>query len=217
MESLSRRSAIRAIVAGSIALGSLAATRATFADDSKDDQDDSSTGPHFGAFIYAGTADALDQATVVSHIDDLELESHERENDDSHEENRDRDRERDQSWKLLGDGQTAPDELYTGDEDLDDSIDLDTLMAEPHMVVVHEAESQDSPIIAIGAIDGDVSADGTLLIELTEHEGSGFEGRAWFGPKQDDDEHDDSHELEVVVGIYPTGAVQPLATPSPRG
>lgn len=216
MEPLSRRSAIRAFVAGSIAFGSLASARAASADDSKDDQDDSSSGMHFGAFIYAGTVDALDQATVVTDIDDLELESHDRENDDSHEENRDRDRQRDQTWRLLGDGQTAPDELYTGDEDLDDSIDMDTLIAEPHLVVVHDTESPDSPIIAVGAIDGDVTADGTLLIQLAEYEASGYEGRAWFGPKQDDDEHEDSHELEVVVGVYPAGAVQPLGTPPPR-
>ncbi len=218
MDSLSRRSAIRAFAAGSIAIGSLAATRTTFADDSNDDHDDSSSTAHFAAFIYAGTLSALDQATVVTDIDDLELETHERENDDDHEGNRDRDRQRDQSWQLLGDGQVAPDELYTGDEDLDDSIDLDTLTAEPHLVVVHETGSQDSPIIVVGVIEGEATPDGTLLIQLAEHEGSGYEGRAWFGPKtDDDDENDDNHELEVVVGVYPAGAVQPLGTPSARG
>lgn len=218
METLSRRTVIRSLVAGSLAVGAFAAARGAYADGTNDEHEDSSTGAHFAAFIYAGTVDMLDQATLVTEIDQLELETHERENDDDHEGNRDRDRDRDESWRLLGDGQDPPDEFYTGDEDLDDTIDVEALMAKPHIVVVQETGSQDSPVIAFGSIEGDLSADGTLLIQLDEHDGSGYEGRAWFGPEPDNDgdEQDDTHELHLVVGLYPTGTVQPLGTPAPR-
>lgn len=216
---MTRRSALRTGLAGSLALGWIASGRGALADDSNDDR---SSGDRFTAFIYAGTVDALDTATVVTEIDDLEMEDHERENDDRNEGNRDRDRKQDQYWSVLGEGQDVPDELYTGDEDLDRDIDLDLLTAKPHLVVVREGDATDAPVIAAGAIEGEITADGTLLIQLDEVDGSGYEGRAWFGPDREEDDDDDKQdddqdELEVVVGVFPTGSVSPLDAGTPRG
>ena len=193
------RFAARTLVAGSLLLGSVAAAPAVLADD-HDDHDD-----RFGTYIYAGTIDDLDNATVVEDIDELEMDD---------------DDDRDEYWAVLGNGQDLPDELYTGDEDLDDDIDLETLTGEPHLVVVHETDDRDSAIVAVGVIEGEISAEGTLLIQLDEQDGSGWEGRAWFGPDMDDDDDDDdddSDELDVVVGVNPAGSVEPLGTPDARG
>lgn len=195
------RFAARTLVAGSLLLGSAVAAPAVLADDHDDDDD------RFGTYIYAGSIDDLDNATVVEDIDELEMDD---------------DDDRDEYWAVLGNGQDLPDELYTGNEDLDDDVDLDALTSEPHLVVVHETDDRDSPIVAVGTIEGEVSADGTLLIQLDENEGSGWEGRAWFGPDLDDDSDDDdndedSDELDVVVGVFPTGTVDPLASPAPIG
>lgn len=183
------RAAARTIIAGSLLLGSAAASPAVFADD--DDR--------FGTYLYAGTIDDLDNARVIEDIDELD----------------DDDDDRDEHWAVLGDGQDMPEEFYSGDDDLDDDIDLDTLTSESHLIVVHETEDRDSPIVAVGLIDGEITGD-TLLIQLDEHEGSGWEGRTWFGPDFDDDDDDDD-DLDVVVGIYPTGEVEPLSTPQPVG
>jgi hypothetical protein len=189
------RMAARTLVASSLILGSAIAAPSVIADDHDDDDD------RFGTYIYAGTIDDLENARVVEDIDELE-----RDDDDDLEEH----------WRLLGDGQDMPDDLYTGDEDLDDDIDLETLTSEPHMVVVHETEDRDSAIVAVGVIEGEITGDGTLLIQLDEYESSGWEGRAWFGPEDYDDDDDDD-ELEVVVGVYPAGSVDPLGTPEAVG
>jgi hypothetical protein len=189
------RMAARTLVASSLILGSAIAAPSVIADDHDDDDD------RFGTYIYAGTIDDLENARVVEDIDELE-----RDDDDDLEEH----------WRLLGGGQDMPDELYTGDEDLDDDIDLETLTSEPHMVVVHETEDRDSAIVAVGVIEGEITGDGTLLIQLDEYESSGWEGRAWFGPEDYDDDDDDD-ELEVVVGVYPAGSVDPLGTPEAVG
>lgn len=192
------RAAARALAAGSLLLGSLAAAPVVLADDHEDDDD------RFGTFIYAGTIDDIGNAKVVEDIDELEMDD---------------DDDRDESWAVLGPDQDMPDELYTGDEDLDHDIDLQTLTAEPHMIVVHETDDRDSAIVAVGVIEGEIAEDGTLLIQLDEHDGSGWEGRAWFGPDlDDDDDHDDDgEELDVVVGVFPAGAVEPLGSPEAIG
>lgn len=71
-------------------------------------------------------------------------------------------------------------------------------MATPHVLVVHEGESSRTPVVAIGAVEGELGDDGTLLIDLNEVDNSGYEGRAYFEP--DDDDDDD--EVEVTVGIW---------------
>jgi hypothetical protein len=183
---------LRGIFAGSLLLGSVAMTApAAFADD--DDDDD-----RYGAYIYTGTVDALDDATVLDDIGELE-----------------RDDDTESHWEILGGGQPMPEDLSTEDEDLDDDISLEDLQAEPHLVVVHEEEDRDSPIIAIGVIEGEIDENGGILIQLDEFEGSGFEGRAWVGPKRDDDDDDD--DLDTIVGIFPAGEVEPLGTPETVG
>lgn len=187
---------LRGIVAGSLLLGSVAMTASPVTADDDD---------RFGAYLYAGTPDAVDSATVVEEIGELEQD----------------DDDRDRLWTLLGDGQDMPDELYLEDDELDDDDDvtLDDILAEPHMIVVHEQDSTSSPIVAVGVVEGTVADDGSLLIQLNEHDASGFEGRAWFGPESltDDDDEDDEDDLDVVVGAYPAGSVEPLGTPGAIG
>lgn len=194
--------AARTLFAGALLFGSVATAPAVLADSHEDDDDD-----RFGTYIYAGTVDDIENATVVEDIDELEQED----DDDA-----------EMYWDVIGDGQDMPDELYIGHEDLEDDVDLATLTDEPHMVVVHETDEDDSPIVAVGTIQGDASEDGSLLIQLEEYEDSGWEGRAWFGPEleeDDDDDNgdDDSDELETVIGVYPTGAVEPLGSPEATG
>ena len=78
--------------------------------------------------------------------------------------------------------------------------DMPLMMATPHVLVVHEGESYRTPVVAIGAIEGELGDDGTLLIDLNEVDNSGYEGRAYFEPDDDDDDDDD--EVEVTVGIW---------------
>lgn len=189
------RAAARTLVAGSLLLGSAVAAPAVIADDHDDDDD------RFGTYIYAGTIDAIDDATVVEDIDELE---------------RDDDDDLDEAWQRLGDGQDMPDELYIGNEDLDDDLDMDALTGEPHMIVVHESDDRDSDIVAVGMIEGTMGDDGSLLIQLDEYEDSSWEGRAWIG-QDDEDDDDDEDELDVVVGVYPAGSVEPLGTPEAIG
>jgi hypothetical protein len=166
-------------------------TPAAFADDDDDDR--------YGAYVYAGTVEAIDDATVVDDIGELE-----RDDDDNL-----------RAWELIGNGQDVPSELYFEDEDLEDDVSLDDLTGESHLIVVHESDDTDSPIIAVGVIEGDVDENGGILIQLEEHDASGFEGRAWVGPELDDDDDDD--DVDIVVGIYPAGDVEPLGTPAAVG
>jgi hypothetical protein len=189
------RTTLCGIVASSLLIGSaVLATPAAFADDDDDEDDD-----RYGAYVYAGTIDMIDDATEVDEIGELE-----------------RDDNREELWTPLGAGQDMPDELYTEDEDLEDDLSPEDLTAEPHLIVVYESDDKDSPIVAVGVIEGDTDENGGILIQLIEHEGSGFEGRAWVGPERDDDD-DDDNDVDVVVGIYPAGEVEPLGTPEAVG
>lgn len=153
------------------------------------------TNVDYEVYIYAGSIDDVEAATAIDHIGDLERET-------------DMDEYR-EHWDRLGADQEMPDDFYSEDEDLEDDMLLDDLLSEPHLIVVHETDDTNGPIVAIGVIDGEQDEDEGLLIELQEYEGSGYEGRAWFGQDNDDD-GDDEHQ--VVVGIYPVGTVEPLGT-----
>src|SRR5690606_4656871 len=123
----------------------------------------------FGAFIREGTCDA--PGDVVEDIDELD--------DD------DRDDDDDDEWQKLGGDEERPDVFYSEEEDIDQTID--DLTGGEFIVTVHEGESADSPVFACGEITGEVESDGSLLIDLEEVDDSGFEGRAHFGPDDDDD------------------------------
>lgn len=181
---------LRGMLAGSLLLGTgLIAAPPTIAQDDDD---------RFSAWVYSGTVEGIDDAEPVEEVGELEMDD-------------DDDRER--IWEVIGNGQEMPEELYTEEDDEDEMI-LDDLLAEPHLVVIHEGDDSDSPIVAIGVIEGELDENGGVLIQLGESDGSGFEGRAWVGPDMDDDDDDDDNDdLEVYVGVYPAGAVEPLGTP----
>lgn len=172
------------IAAGALLLGAtaLAAPAMVTADDDEE----------FGAYLYASTCDDLDTAKIVEDVGDLELE------DDADDAAKD--------WMLLGNGQNQPTQLYVEDEDLE-NLTLDDLTGTNYAVAAHAEDSKDADVIACGDITG-TPQDGEMLIELTEVDGSGFEGRAHFGPTRKGD------EIEVTTGIWPAGDVPPLASPA---
>lgn len=149
-----------------------------------DDDDD------FGAYIYEASCDNLDPDKIIKDVGDLDDES-----------------ESSKEWMRLGQGADFPSEFHAEDEDLDD-ITLDDLTGSEHAVAAHASDSKDADVIACGDITGEVK-DGTLLIDLHEVDDSGFEGRAYFAPEEDDDDN----ELEVTTGIWPAGEVAPLGSP----
>lgn len=144
-----------------------------------DDDDD-----RFGVYIYEGTVEDYGERPVEDVED---LDSLWDDDDDDLED----------VWSRIGGGEPAPNPLW-GQDDEDIDISIEELMATPHVLVVHEGESYRTPVVAIGAIEGELGDDGTLLIDLNEVDNSGYEGRAYFEP--DDDDDDD--EVEVTVGIW---------------
>ena len=122
----------------------------------------------------------------------------------------------DDEWIVLGNGQEAPAGLLTTEDEIDDDHELtvQTLVDGDYMIVVHADGDNESPVIAAGNIEGNIP-DGSVLIQLNEMNASGFEGRAFIEPEDEDD----IHELEVTVGVYPVGSVAPIdaVAPTPRG
>lgn len=150
----------------------------------------------FGAYIYAATCDDLAPDAIIRDIDALELE------DDSD--------DIDEYWVVLGADQDTPSELYVEDEDIDD-LALEDLLAEPHAIAVHAEDNRDADVVACGDISGDPD-EGFLFFDLQEVDDSGYAGRAYLQPDDDDDDDDD---LDAVIGLWPAGEVQPLASPTP--
>lgn len=164
-----------------------------------DDDDDVNSEPT--AYLYEGTIDNIDAATVVDEIDDLDEEDDDDDND----------------WNKLGDGQDRPEGLLATQDDIDDDLNLtvQSLVDGDYMIVVHADDNTDSPILAAGAIEGEI-VDGAVLIQLSEIDASGHEGRAFIEPDEDDDD-DNENEIEITVGIFPVGSVEPLVAPTPAG
>lgn len=145
------------------------------------------------AYLYEGTCAEFSDARVVDDIDDLDDEN------------------LNEIWGYIGNDQDLPNGLLGEEDDVDDlGNDVQVLVDGEYMVVVHENESRNSPVLVCGDIVGEVQ-NGTLLFELSEVDGSGWEGRTFIHP--DDDDDDD--ELEFVVGIYPAGSVDPLPESTP--
>lgn len=147
-----------------------------------DEEDDDTKGDdvvaeatEFGVYIYEGTVDDFGEKPV-DEAGALELLS---EDDD------DPDDETEEIWRAIGDDGERPEPFY-GD-DTGTSLTLDDLTGAPHVLVVHAGEEANEPVIAAGAIEGEVE-DGTLVIDLQPVDESGYEGRAFFGPNDDDDD-----------------------------
>jgi|GEM_PF-2678795 len=144
-----------------------------------------------GAYLYEASCDALSTDAIIEDLGDLEVE-----------------RNSDKEWSRLSNGQEAPTSLWVEDEDVD-RMTVDDLLASPHAVAIHASDSKKADVIACGDISG-TPENGTLLIEIPEVNDSGFEGRAFFAPEKDDDED----ELEITVGAWATGEVEPMASPA---
>lgn len=87
--------------------------------------------------------------------------------------------------------------VVEGSEDSDIGVNLDTLIAEPHIVAVFESADAGT-IIARGSIGGFLTGDDdtTLAVGLREQNGSGFAGIALF----DDDDDDNDLDVDVYIG-----------------
>lgn len=157
-----------------LALAAFAFATPVFADDDDDNE--------LGAYIYEGTVDSFGDRPVED-IGDL---------DSLH----DDDDDIDDVWNVVGGGDPVPNPLW-GDDDEDVDFTIEQLTASPHVLVIHASESTSSPVVAVGAIEGEVGSDGSLMIELEEVDNSGFEGRAHF--HLDDDDDDDT---EVTIGVW---------------
>lgn len=175
----------RFVLAATRVLGIALLTMAAFAVPAyaQDDDDDD----QFGTYIHEGTCDSLGNS--LDDIGDLERDEN--------------------VWNVIGQGESNPGTVYGEDEDISQTVD--DLTGADHVVVVHERDDRDSPVIACGAITGTADENGELLITLDEVEGSGFQGSAHFGPEQDDDDDD---ETEVTVGIWMSSGATPEATPA---
>lgn len=150
-----------------------------------DDDDD-----QYGAYLYEGTCDNIG-SNPLEDIGDLEPE--------------------DDAWNVIGQGEPSPGAVYGEDEDLSQAVS--DLTASDYVVVVRERDDQNSPVVACGMIDGSVDANGELVITLDEVNGSGVQGRAHFGP-EDEQDRDDDEQTEVTVGVWKTGSGTQAATPS---
>lgn len=143
----------------------------------------------YGAYIYSGTCDTF-ASDADADVGDLDAGD-------------------DHAWTVLGrSGEPAPDTIYAEDDEIGHSIE--DLTQVPFVVVVRADDTELAPVIACGRIEGEITADVTLLIDLHEVDASGFEGRAYFAPANDPDLDEPT---EVTVGIW---AVQGTMTASPE-
>lgn len=156
-----------------------------------------------GLYIHAGTCDELGER--VAEIGELELDHHGDDNDDD-----DRDRER--VWERVGGDEPRPDRLWAEEDDV--HLTLDELVSGQYVITVHAAESARSDVLACGAIGGEVDADGGLLIDIQEANGSGYEGRAYLIP---DPDPEDPNETDIYIGLWEAqgaGSATPASTPT---
>lgn len=77
---------------------------------------------------------------------------------------------------------------------------LGDLTKREHAVAIIETEPKGTSVAACGDITGREKK-GTLRFDLEEVDTSGFEGRAWLGSTED------THELEITVGVWTAGEV----------
>lgn len=169
---------------------SLALTGATaFADDHDEFEPE--------AYLYHATCADLDASTEREEIDDL---SNEHDDDDSA-----------NIYSMLQLDGTPSADVWLEKDDVDDHETVQDLIDGDFAIVVHEDEDSDSAILVCGDVDGTLE-DGSLLIQLNEVDGSGWEGRAYLTP--DDGHENDDDDIDIAVGIYPAGSVEPVGTPA---
>lgn len=140
----------------------------------------------FGAYIYEGTCDQP-SANALDDVGDLDPDE--------------------SVWMVVGNGEPTPETVFGEDEGI--SAAVQDLTGSDHVLIVRASDDQSAPVIACGAITGEVDSNGELLVQLDEVEGSGFQGRAHFGPNKDDDDE----PTEVTVAIWASSGT-PASTPA---
>lgn len=178
---------LRGLVAGTLLLGSAAVAPAALAQDDSDDR--------FHAYIYETSCDNLTPDAMLENIGELEPA------DDD-----------DDNWRFISTDQERPDPLFIEDEDMDD-LSLEDLTASQHAIVVHDDEDAESPVLVCGDVQGEPDNAGGILFQLSEQEESGLEGRAWIGYEENDDDDEGDDDLDMVVGVFTAGSLEPLPTP----
>ena len=189
-------SIIRILAIAMLAMAAFATP--AYAQDAEEEDDDTqgddvvAEATEFVANIYEGTVDDFSQEPV-GEAAVLELLS---ENDD------DPDDQIEEIWRAISSDDETPPGVFYGD-DGDTDLTVEELASEPHVLVIHAGEDANEPVIAAGDIEGDVGEGGILIIDLQEVDGSGYEGRAFFGPDDDSGDasgQEDSGDVEQVVG-----------------
>lgn len=171
------------LVAGTLLLGATA-----FAAPSALAQDEG-----FGAYVYEGTCEAVENAQVVTELGTLHAAD---ENEDIAEQ-----------WQTLNQETDAlPRELKTAEANLSDDVTVESLLDESHVVAVHAEETSDSEVIVCGKLIGNVDDPGILFIDLPEANDSNFEGRIAFSTEADEDS-------DVTIGVFTEDEAQELASP----
>lgn len=113
-------------------------------------------------------------------------------------------------WSEIGVGGDRPAGMWGEIDDIDHLGNVQSLVNGDFAVVVHQDDSRRSPILACVDVEGTVTPEGTLLLDIAQVDNSGMEGRVLI--RQVEREPD---ELEFVVGIWNAGAVPPVAEATP--
>lgn len=113
-------------------------------------------------------------------------------------------------WREIGTSGDRPSGMWGEIDDIDRIGDVQSLVDGDNAVVIHQDDSSRSPIIACVDIEGTIDADGALLLDIAEVDGSGMDGRVMIRPEDRDDD-----EIEFVVGLWPVGSVAPVAEATP--
>jgi hypothetical protein len=116
----------------------------------------------------------------------------------------------DRVWREIGTSDDRPNGMLGEIDDIDRLGDVQSLVDGDNAVVIHQDESRQSPIIACVDIEGTVNADGALMLDIAEVDGSGMDGRVMIRPEDRDDD-----EIEFVIGLWPVGSVAPVAEATP--
>lgn len=81
---------------------------------------------------------------------------------------------------------------------------MDDVSGGTYSIAAHSSDSPDANVVACGDMTG-FAQNGTLLVQLSEVNSSGYEGRAAL--------HDENGGVTVTIGVFSTGQAQPLGTP----
>ena len=114
------------------------------------------------------------------------------------------------AWTDVGTGGYRPNGMWGEIDDIDHLGGVQSLIEGDFAVVIHQDDSQRSPIIACADIVGALDADQSVLLDIAQVDGSGMEGRVLVRP-----EGRDNDEVEFAIGLWPAGSVAPVSDATP--